>query len=303
MTIGKNIAELRRAKNVKQEKLANSVGVSPQAVSKWEMGGSPDTELLPGIADFFGVSIDRLFGRKIAEYSDLGGEIYSHIASLDPDDSFAAAMEYCWVIEKALMGCRMREQNLALSMADVGLTLPKLAEINSGEYPNFPNSDKHTIYSQIIASNGFTQMAIPEKLQYFFLITEPEDGLTAGLCSIDEYQKLFAMLGQTDILKALFIVHAKHKNSETVLNSSYSVKHLEKIFELTPERVAPVIETMSEYGFLSENKIELDDEIQSVYSFGASPAFIAVLVLCQSLIQRPYAFMCQGDYRRTPFLR
>ena len=62
-TIGKRIAELRKEKGVRQEDLAQHVGVTAQAVSKWENGGVPDTELLPGIAEYFGVSTDTLFGR------------------------------------------------------------------------------------------------------------------------------------------------------------------------------------------------------------------------------------------------
>lgn len=59
--IGKQIASLRKEKGVKQEELAKYVGVSTQAVSKWENGGVPDVELIPKIADFFSVSIDNLF--------------------------------------------------------------------------------------------------------------------------------------------------------------------------------------------------------------------------------------------------
>lgn len=39
------------------------LGVSPQAVSRWEAnGGYPDMELIPAIANYFNVSIDELFG-------------------------------------------------------------------------------------------------------------------------------------------------------------------------------------------------------------------------------------------------
>ena len=48
--IGKQIALLRKEKGMKQEELASYVGVSAQAVSKWENGGVPDTELLPRIS-------------------------------------------------------------------------------------------------------------------------------------------------------------------------------------------------------------------------------------------------------------
>lgn len=71
--IGFNILTLRRKKGITQEELAKYVGISAQAVSKWENGGVPDTELLPKIADFFEISIDRLFDREnlqdILEYS------------------------------------------------------------------------------------------------------------------------------------------------------------------------------------------------------------------------------------------
>lgn len=62
--IGLNILALRRKKGITQEELARYVGVSAQAVSKWENGGVPDTELLPKIADFFEISIDKLFDRE-----------------------------------------------------------------------------------------------------------------------------------------------------------------------------------------------------------------------------------------------
>ena len=69
--IGRQIASMRKERGVKQEELANYVGVTAQAVSKWENGGVPDTEILPKIADFFGVSMDSLFGRSRADYGSL----------------------------------------------------------------------------------------------------------------------------------------------------------------------------------------------------------------------------------------
>lgn len=63
--ISENIARLRREANMTQEKLASAIGVSTQAVSKWENGATmPDIMLLPIIADQFGVSVDELYGRK-----------------------------------------------------------------------------------------------------------------------------------------------------------------------------------------------------------------------------------------------
>ena len=62
-TIGKRIAALRRAKGLTQDQLAERVGVTAQAVSKWENDNScPDISILPLIAEVLGVSTDMLLG-------------------------------------------------------------------------------------------------------------------------------------------------------------------------------------------------------------------------------------------------
>lgn len=61
-SIGIRIAELRKQKGVTQEEMANTIGTSAQAISKWERGKNyPDIELLPIIADYFDISVDSLF--------------------------------------------------------------------------------------------------------------------------------------------------------------------------------------------------------------------------------------------------
>lgn len=64
MTFEEIIAAYRKKLGMTQEALANQLGVTNQAVSKWESGQScPDISLLPRLADLFGISIDELFGR------------------------------------------------------------------------------------------------------------------------------------------------------------------------------------------------------------------------------------------------
>lgn len=59
------VHDLRKKKQIGQKELAESVGVSIQTVSKWENEiCMPDISLLPGIADFFEVSVDELLGLK-----------------------------------------------------------------------------------------------------------------------------------------------------------------------------------------------------------------------------------------------
>ena len=63
LKIGEKIKQLRLRDGRRQEDLAESLCISSQAVSRWEIGVSyPDMELVPSIANYFHVSIDSLFG-------------------------------------------------------------------------------------------------------------------------------------------------------------------------------------------------------------------------------------------------
>lgn len=63
--LNERIATLRRQANLTQEQLAERLGISAQAVSKWETGQTcPDVATLPDLAGIFGVSMDDLFGSE-----------------------------------------------------------------------------------------------------------------------------------------------------------------------------------------------------------------------------------------------
>ena len=63
INIGERIKELRKRNGRKQEDLARALGVTPQAISRWEAnGGYPDLGMIPSIANFFHITIDELFG-------------------------------------------------------------------------------------------------------------------------------------------------------------------------------------------------------------------------------------------------
>ncbi|MBQ2745552.1 MAG: helix-turn-helix transcriptional regulator [Lachnospiraceae bacterium] len=63
INIGRNIGELRKKNGVTQEELATFIGVTKASVSKWENGQSmPDILLLPLLASYFDVTVDKLLG-------------------------------------------------------------------------------------------------------------------------------------------------------------------------------------------------------------------------------------------------
>jgi len=68
INIGEIIAKTRKEKALTQEQLSEVFGVSVAAVSKWETGAAyPDITLLPKIAEFFDISVDRLLGYDMSK--------------------------------------------------------------------------------------------------------------------------------------------------------------------------------------------------------------------------------------------
>lgn len=102
MNIGKQIRALRIKKGVRQDEMAEFLGVSAQAVSKWETEASlPDVVLLPRIAVYFGVTIDELFRLPDEEQMDrIENALYNENWKLNHIDSptfehFRAFLQSC----------------------------------------------------------------------------------------------------------------------------------------------------------------------------------------------------------------
>jgi len=82
------IGQLRKQKGLTQEQLASRLGVTSQAVSKWENELScPDVALLPVISDLFGISVDELFGRTPKTVDVRSGLIAEYLFHGDARDS------------------------------------------------------------------------------------------------------------------------------------------------------------------------------------------------------------------------
>lgn len=100
--IGAKIKALRLAGSMTQEQLAGRLGVSPQAVSKWESGTNmPDIQLLPDLSVIFGVSIDALFDMTDDSRMERIGNMIDAVHFLGEED-FRNAESY-------LKDCREKE--------------------------------------------------------------------------------------------------------------------------------------------------------------------------------------------------
>ena len=266
--MGKRIAALRKEKGATQEELARCVGVSAQAVSKWECGGLPDTELLPAIADFFGVAVDTLFGRRAADYGGLKEEMAKHIAGEPENRRFQTAIDYCWAIEMTLSG--------------------------EAQIKDFPWEDAWTqepdVYSQILFPSGMSLFSLSAALPYFLLMPEPEGGWKSGLLPKEDYAAFFALLGEPKVLDVLFLLYGRD-------GRPFTRGFLERELSLAEEDAERVARRLCGHGLLQESEIEGDDGVQKFYRFRPNPAFVALLAAARAMIRGPHLFQVYYDNR------
>ena len=107
MELTDKIRSLRTSRGITQEALASAMGVTAQAVSKWERGTTmPDVSVLPELAVYFGVSLDELFGlTEEKEFDRIQNVIWDK--RLLSHDEFDQAER--WIDEKITSGYRVSD--------------------------------------------------------------------------------------------------------------------------------------------------------------------------------------------------
>ncbi|MBD5082305.1 MAG: helix-turn-helix transcriptional regulator [Ruminococcaceae bacterium] len=274
--IGKQIAAMRKERRIRQEELANYVGVSAQAVSKWENGGVPDTELLPRIADFFKVSVDHLFGRNQTDHGYIQSAPIKYIGEMSMEQRFKLVFEYCWDMERALYGIEPKDGGIEDYEKELG--------------------EQEQRYSSVISDYGFTRMGIANKIQYFLLVPEIKNTETAFFDGVD-YADFFKDLSDKDVFNALVMLNKRDSEK------AFTPYLLEKNMKIEKANAVRIITILEKYKLLRKTQIETDDEIQTVYNFIPTPSFIALLIFAREMIRKPRSFSYYSEWRNKPFFK
>ncbi|MCM1298714.1 MAG: helix-turn-helix domain-containing protein [Firmicutes bacterium] len=265
------LRSIRKSKGITQEQLAEAVGVTPQAVSKWEMNGFPDTPLLPLIADFLGVSVDRLFGREKTE-TDIRDKVVKYISALPEEEKMQSAMEIC--------------RALAIS---VGMLIPEYVPVSRLRFQDTEND----IYSQIETDYGCIQARLNENLQYFIMMPEPEGGYDNILRYDERYVRFFKFLTKPNALKALYFLNGKGKNVY------FTAEAISAELNVSVKEAESIIEEMVALRLAKDAVLSYDQGEKKIYQFVAGLNFLFLMTFVYSLNSLPNHFDMQSNPRKT----
>lgn len=117
--IGKMISACRKEKGITQEELAAHLGVSKPAVSKWESGQSyPDILLLPELASYFNITVDRLIGYEPQMAKEDVRKLYHRLAEDFVKKPFEKVYAECEEYIKKYFSCWYLQNQMALLLVN-----------------------------------------------------------------------------------------------------------------------------------------------------------------------------------------
>lgn len=155
MNLGNNISEKRKAKGMTQEELAANLGVSPQAVSKWENNLScPDISLLPAIAKIFGMSVDELLGAAPATENIAEAKPYTESESKYEEPVFTGKKATTLLITTERNG-KVSNVRFPLTIMRFGLNLGStFGGLTGSQASTIENAVKTGLSGEILSVDG-----------------------------------------------------------------------------------------------------------------------------------------------------
>ena len=274
MSLSGNIKRLRLEKNLTQEQLAIKLGVSAQAVSKWETSETyPDRALLVPLANELDASLDELFDNDSVTMADISGRIIKLIHDTEATERFNVARDIGWQIERGLFNCRM--------------------EIGKKYDPDEIKNQKKSSY--ILDDNGFTFIS-NGKEPFFSVFPEPTEGYGYFLNDKDDLQKIFAALSHTDTMNALIYLYQKNENY--VFESAV----LQRDCEIANDQINAVMDDLLTLKLIWKQELTINGEKRVLYYSRPSHKIIALFIMARQIIYRG-DYCLQAHNRNTPFIK
>ncbi len=254
--IGERICALRKAHGLTQETLGEQLGVSGQAVSKWEKGGIPDTCFLLRLAEVFSVTTDELLGLEPPPKSYTKEEVLRLLADVS-DENKANAADECFDAVWSIM--------------------QKAAK--SSRYSNFRDKQEQYIGKALVKSeyctdNGTIYLSFDEDFPILWTLRDA-DGITERLLKNKNMWQFLEDLGNTDFQRLLLFTQSQEDSHSSLL----TVNFLSKKLKIPADHMQELVDKFISYSLMVKQTAKIDEKDMVLYNVCENRYVLPMLML------------------------
>lgn len=279
----KQLQALRKQKGFTQEQLAKELGVSPQAVSKWENGSYPEGDLLPKLADFFEVSIDYLYGRakKASTFEQEMLDRFNEEYCKKGEEGFWK--NYFELLTKALWAGNLSSRK------------------TEWYYEMEGNGGNENVVAITNTDCGFEYWKTNSEKRFYFMMPEPAQGFARRFQPTKELTELFSFLSDMDHLKILQFAMT------TTRKEAFTAELVAKKVGISVEKAREALSFMCRGGkyynsFMNSGRILTEKDVRETYTVNQSNAqsYLMVLAAAEEM-QNPPNSLISVERREKPW--
>ena len=284
--LGEMIAKYRKEEGITQEELGRAVGVSTQAVSRWECGGTPDVELLPAIADRLNVSIDALFGRDGGDAADIEKLLQQKLLHIPKEHCMEEMLRYIRVMQQTVFLNHTPELGSVLEMLP-GEVMDRSAEELSGMIP-----------PQMVLNDeqGCMLYGMVKDLQFALVFPEPEGGWASALKQPEEYMRLFALLAKPHYLDMLIDMDMRGADEH------FTVRLAAVRLGISEEEAEEILKELTKYMMAERLTVADENGTLAIYRKGMETNLVVFLLFCGEMMHSSGAVYINTNIRKKPML-
>lgn len=255
MKFAENLTKYRKKAGLTQGQLAARLSVTPQAVSKWEKGSYPDSELLPEIAKTLEVSLDVLFGLREDD-----GRI----------DAIRAA-------EEKLQTLSDEDKSAFIIELFYGL----ICAYNQNTDPEniaFPESFTNETYAHLRTNYELAVSRLNPDMQYLCFMKIPETGINSYFRIQPRIIELFGFLSDENALRIINFAETLGRNF--VLTKECIAKEL----SMPLETVSDIVDRFDRFGIMWQLTANTGGAPFPIYGYVHNIPLVGILTLAESLV-------------------
>lgn len=287
MSLGENIAALRKKAGMTQKELGAKLFVSLQAVSRWEQGGSPDLSVLPKLADLFGVSIDELLDHPVHAPQAQGIEAHlrDELGKVPKEQVLSRANELAFEIFKLAVYF----DNDALS------AYYQAAGISDGV--DFRDSSNLAVYPRLISAympGGIMRASPGADNKYTLFMPEPQNGFASVLKNAKAYRSFFLMLSRPNLMEVLAFCATQ--------TESFSASLAAESLRISQEATVKALNILTRHNLLTTSEVRLPEGAVTVYQNSKTRSALLCLYFAAEVMKEPDERTMQFTTRKKALL-